>query len=81
MGNENYVTQQECEDRRSEFREELNGQNLRLTIIETNMRTISVLSKLILGAVLSTSGVIFARFFCDFCNDYLAKRRAGVRLE
>lgn len=60
MGNENYVTQQECEDRRSEFREELNGQNLRLTIIETNMRTISVLSKLILGAVLSTSGVILA---------------------
>ena len=60
MGNENYVTQQECEDRRNEFREELNGQNLRLTIIETNMRTISVLSKLILGAVLSTSGVILA---------------------
>ena len=55
-----YVTQQECEDRRNEFREELNGQNLRLTIIETNMRTISVLSKLILGAVLSTSGVILA---------------------
>ena len=55
-----YVTQQECEDRRNEFREELNGQNLRLTIIETNMHTISVLSKLILGAVLSTSGVILA---------------------
>ena len=60
MANDSYVTQQECEDRRSEFREELNGQNLRLTIIETNMRTISVLSKLILGAVLSTSGVILA---------------------
>ena len=55
-----YVTQQECEDRRNEFREELNGQNLRLTIIETNMHTISVMSKLILGAILSTSGVIFA---------------------
>ena len=55
-----YVTQQECEDRRNEFREELNGQNLRLTIIETNMRTISVMSKLILGAILSTSGVILA---------------------
>lgn len=53
-----YVTQQECEDRRSEFREELNGQNLRLTIIETNMHTISVLSKLILGAVLSSTGAI-----------------------
>ena len=60
MANDSYVTQQECEDRRNEFREELNGQNLRLTIIETNMRTISVLSKLILGAVLSTSGVILA---------------------
>ena len=60
MGNENYVTHEECDDRRNEFREELNGQNLRLTIIETNMRTISVLSKLILGAVLSTSGVILA---------------------
>ena len=55
-----YVTQQECEDRRNEFKEELNGQNLRLTIIETNMRTISIMSKLILGAILSTSGVIFA---------------------
>lgn len=55
-----YVTQQECEDRRSEFREELNGQNLRLTILETNMHTISIMSKLILGAILSTSGVIFA---------------------
>ena len=55
-----YVTQQECEDRRNDFREELNGQNLRLTILETTMRTISVMSKLILGAILSTSGVIFA---------------------
>ena len=60
MANDSYVTRQECEDRRNESREELNGQNLRLTIIETNMRTISVLSKLILGAVLSTSGVILA---------------------
>ena len=55
-----YVTQQECEDRRNDFREELSGQNLRLTILETNMHTISVMSKLILGAILSTSGVIFA---------------------
>lgn len=55
-----YVTQQECEDRRNEFREELNGQNLRLIVIETNMHTISVMSKLILGAILSTSGVILA---------------------
>lgn len=55
-----YVTQQECEDRRNDFREELNGQNLRLTILETTMHTISVMSKLILGAILSTSGVIFA---------------------
>ena len=55
-----YVTQQECEDRRNEFREELSGQNLRLTILETNMHTISIMSKLILGAILSTSGVIFA---------------------
>ena len=55
-----YVTQQECEDRRNEFKEELNGQNLRLTILETNMHTISIMSKLILGAILSTSGVIFA---------------------
>ena len=55
-----YVTQQECEDRRNEFGKELNGQNLRLTILEANMHTISVMSKLILGAILSTSGVIFA---------------------
>ena len=55
-----YVTQQECEDRRNDFREELSGQNLRLTILETNMHTITVMSKLILGAILSTSGVIFA---------------------
>lgn len=55
-----YVTQQECEDRRNDFREELSGQNLRLAILETNMHTISVMSKLILGAILSTSGVIFA---------------------
>jgi len=55
-----YVTQQECEDRRNDFREELSDQNLRLTIIETNMRTISIMSKLILGSILSTSGVIFA---------------------
>ena len=55
-----YVTQQECEDRRNEFREELNGQNLRLTILETNMHTISIMLKSILGAILSTSGVIFA---------------------
>ena len=53
-----YVTQRECEDRRNEFKEELNSQNLRLTIIETNMHTISVLSKLILGAVLSSTGAI-----------------------
>ena len=43
MGNENYVTHEECEDRRNEFREELNGQNLRLTILETNMHTISIM--------------------------------------
>jgi len=55
-----YVTQQECEDRRNDFREELGGQNLRLTILETNMHTISIMSKLILGSILSTSGVIFA---------------------
>ena len=55
-----YVTQQECEDRRSEFKEEINDQNLRLTILETTMHTISVMSKLILGAILSTSGIIFA---------------------
>lgn len=55
-----YVTQQECEERRNDFREELGCQNLRLTILETNMHTISIMSKLILGAILSTSGVIFA---------------------
>ena len=55
-----YVTQQECEDRRNEFKEELNGQNLRLTILETNMHTISIMLKSILGAILSTFGVIFA---------------------
>ena len=56
---ENYVTQQECEDRRNEFREELSGQNIRLTVLETNMHTISVMFKLVLVAVFSTSGTIF----------------------
>ena len=60
MENDSFVTQKECAEYRHDFEDKLSNHNLRITIVETNMHTISVMSKLILGAILSTSGVIFA---------------------
>ena len=58
MENNSFVTQKECADYRQEFEDKLSNHNLRITVVETNMHTISVLSKLILGAVLSSTGAI-----------------------
>ena len=58
MENNNFVTQKECAEYRQDFEDKLSNHNLRITVVETNMHTISVLSKLILGAVLSSTGAI-----------------------
>jgi len=58
MENNSFVTQKECAEYRQDFEDKLNNHNLRITVVETNMHTISVLSKLILGAVLSSAGAI-----------------------
>lgn len=58
MENNSFVTQKECAEYRQDFEDKLNNHNLRITVVETNMHTISVLSKLILGAVLSSTGAI-----------------------
>ena len=58
MENNSFVTQKECAEYRQDFEDKLSNHNLRITVVETNMHTISVLSKLILGAVLSSAGAI-----------------------
>jgi hypothetical protein len=58
MENNSFVTQKECAEYRQDFEDKLSNHNLRITVVETNMHTISVLSKLILGAVLSSTGAI-----------------------
>lgn len=58
MDNPRFVTHDECETYRKELKDELRGHDIRLTVLETNVKTVISLSKLILGAVLASGGTI-----------------------
>ena len=58
MGNDSYVTHDECEDYRKEYSEKLTNHEIRLVTLETTLEQLVSISKMLLGAVCSGMATI-----------------------
>lgn len=56
--NVKYVTQEACEEYRKEIHSKLSNHDSRLIVLETEIKTIIGLSKMIFAAVLASGGTI-----------------------